>query len=152
MSLLQKVISKLKGKDRTNGGWKKFKTRDGKVVEFFVPLRKRRKRRYCPTCKTTFNVCPFEEKNRLVHHYYCSNRCEIINGLCKYTYISQQTGIKVEPPTCGTIVGKHRKCSSCLHFRKRKNGGYCKKLNVYVLPSTNADDCPHYINRTHKNT
>ena len=151
MSLLQKIISKIKGKDKTDGGWRRFKTRNGKVVEFFVPLRKRRKRRYCPKCKTTFSVCPFEENSRLVHHYYCSNRCKIINGLCKYTYISQQTGIKVEPPTCGTIVGKHRKCSSCIYFRKRKNGGYCKKLNAYVKPSTNADDCPYYVNRTWRN-
>jgi len=145
--------------EKLTGGWKKFKTRDGKIIEFFVPLGTKRKRRYCPKCKTTFNVCPFEENKRLVHHFLCSNRCKIINGMCQYTYMSKQLGIKIEPPTCGTIVGRHRTCGSCLHFSRKKVNpeqpeiGICKAYpNTYTSrKSTIADTCPKYINRTHKN-
>jgi len=144
----------LNQKIQITGGWKEFKTRNGKIIRFFVPLGTKRKRRYCPTCKTTFMVCPYEEHLRLVHHFYCSNRCLATKGKgCPYL------NEKIEPPGCGTIVGRHRTCGSCIYFSRKtinpnqKGLGICLAFpNTYVWKNSQyADVCEKYVNRTHKN-
>jgi len=139
---------------------KTFLMKNNKVISFKVPLG-RRKRRYCPTCKRTFPLCPFEQNQRIVHHYLCSTRCKpTLDGRCPYTI----KGTK--PPTCGTLIGRKRTCKSCLHYRKsgkctikealaiRRDGltqptPITPNNTTYVEPNTEA--CIHYVNRTHKN-
>jgi len=141
-------------KVEVTGGWKEFTTRTGEKIRFFVPLGTKRKRRYCPTCKTTFAVCPYEEHLRIVHHFYCSNRCKAtISRGCPYLRN------EIPPPGCGTMVGRHRTCGSCVNFSKRivnpnqPNLGVCTAFpNTYVWKDSHyADECPKYVNRTHKN-